>query len=88
MDKSQVEKLKHRKKMFGVGSEEKWNIIYEILFPDTVPGTLPSPCESSSSTATVKWNAETAYKITTTPRNIQNPLNSLLRQGLRSTKLI
>jgi hypothetical protein len=46
MDKSQVEKLKDRKNMFQAGSEEeKWNIVYEILFPDVALKTLPSPCK-------------------------------------------
>lgn len=45
-DKDQERALKVRKTMFQAGSEEeKWKIVYLILFPDTALGELPSPCE-------------------------------------------
>jgi hypothetical protein len=44
-DKDQETALKSRSKMFQAESEEeKWRIIYLILFPDTALGELPSPC--------------------------------------------
>jgi hypothetical protein len=44
-DKDQERLLKGRKTMFQADSEEeKWKIIYLILFPDTALGELPSPC--------------------------------------------
>jgi hypothetical protein len=47
LDKSQVEKLKYRKSMFQAESmEEKWRIIYGILFPDVASELIPSPCKS------------------------------------------
>ncbi|KAH5305110.1 hypothetical protein HBI12_171720 [Parastagonospora nodorum] len=42
-DKDQEKKLKNRSKMFRADSEEqKWQIVYVILFPDTAPSELPS----------------------------------------------
>lgn len=46
-DKDQERALKGRRTMFQAKSEEeKWSIVYLILFPDTPLGELPSPCES------------------------------------------
>jgi hypothetical protein len=45
-NKDQERQLKGRRTMFQAGSEEeKWKIVYLILFPDTPLGELPSPCE-------------------------------------------
>jgi hypothetical protein len=45
-NKDQGKALKGRRTMFRAGSEEeKWKIIYLILFPSTAPGMLPSPCK-------------------------------------------
>jgi hypothetical protein len=44
-DKDQEKALKSRSRMFQAASEEeKWRIVYLILFPDTPLGELPSPC--------------------------------------------
>ena len=44
--KEQESALKGRRTMFQAGSEEeKWKIIYLILFPDTALSELPSPCK-------------------------------------------
>jgi hypothetical protein len=49
VDKSQIEKLKRRQNMFQADSEEeKWKLVYLILFPDTALSALPSPCKSAS----------------------------------------
>ncbi|KAF2830185.1 hypothetical protein CC86DRAFT_403493 [Ophiobolus disseminans] len=43
-DKDQEKELKKRKKMFRAESEEqKWKIVYLILFPDTALTELPTP---------------------------------------------
>jgi hypothetical protein len=45
-NKDQEKALKGRRTMFRAGSEEeKWKIVYLILFPSTAPGGLPSPCK-------------------------------------------
>jgi hypothetical protein len=45
-NKDQEKALKGRRTMFRAGSEEeKWKIVYLILFPSTAPGKLPSPCK-------------------------------------------
>lgn len=45
-DKDQEKALKGRKTMFRAQTEEeKWKIVYLILFPDTALGEMPSPCE-------------------------------------------
>lgn len=45
-DKDQEKRLKGRSDMFQADSEEeKWKIVYLILFPDTALGELPSPCK-------------------------------------------
>jgi hypothetical protein len=45
-NKDQEKALKGRRTMFRAGSEEeKWKIVYLILFPNTTPGRLPSPCK-------------------------------------------
>lgn len=45
-DKDQEKALKGRKTMFRAQTEEeKWRIVYLILFPDTALGEMPSPCE-------------------------------------------
>jgi hypothetical protein len=45
-NKDQEKSLKGRRTMFRAGSEEeKWKIVYLILFPNTAPGRLPSPCK-------------------------------------------
>jgi uncharacterized C2H2 Zn-finger protein len=44
-DVDQGKALRGRKTMFRAQSEEeKWKIVYLILFPDTALGELPSPC--------------------------------------------
>jgi hypothetical protein len=44
-NKDQEKALKGRQAMFHAESEEeKWKIVYLILFPDTALGELPSPC--------------------------------------------
>jgi hypothetical protein len=49
IDKSQLEKLKRRQNMFQADSEEeKWKLVYLILFPDTALSALPTPCKSAS----------------------------------------
>jgi hypothetical protein len=46
-DKDQEKSLRGRKNMFQADSEEeKWKIVYLILFPDTALGELPSPCKT------------------------------------------
>jgi hypothetical protein len=48
-DKDQEKKLKNRSKMFRADNEEvKWGIVFMILFPDTGPSELPSPCTPRS----------------------------------------
>jgi len=45
-NKDQEKALKGRRTMFQAGNEEeKWKVIYLILFPDTPLGELPSPCK-------------------------------------------
>jgi hypothetical protein len=47
-NQDQERALKGRKNMFRAGDEEeKWKIVYLILFPETPLGELPSPCKSS-----------------------------------------
>ena len=49
-DKDQEKKLKSRTSMFRAENEEqKWKIIYLILFPDTALSEMPSPCRSRTS---------------------------------------
>jgi hypothetical protein len=49
LDKDQWEKLKSRKSVFQAENEEKkWRDVYLILFPNTVPSEIPSPCKSKS----------------------------------------
>jgi hypothetical protein len=67
LNKSQVEKLKHRKSMFQASCEqEKWNIVYEILFPDTVSGTIPTPCECDPFAPILDMDVNSAFETTTT----------------------
>jgi hypothetical protein len=50
-NEAQKKELKSRRCMFRAGSEEeKWKIIYLILFPDTALNELPSPCKKNIST--------------------------------------
>jgi hypothetical protein len=47
--KDQELKLKGRRTMFQAESEEeKWKIVYLVLFPNTALGDLPSPCKRVS----------------------------------------
>jgi len=44
-DKSQEKLLRSRKKgLFGDTKEDQWREMYLILFPDTLPTEIPSPC--------------------------------------------
>jgi hypothetical protein len=46
IDKVKEEKLKNRKKVFQAENEEqKWKDVYLILFPETNPSKIPSPCK-------------------------------------------
>jgi hypothetical protein len=48
-NEEQKQALKSRRTMFQAGSEEeKWKIVYLILFPDTALGDMPSPCKPQS----------------------------------------
>ena len=38
---------KMRKRNRGMTEEERWRELYLILFPDTDPATVPSPCKHS-----------------------------------------
>ncbi|PSN65855.1 hypothetical protein BS50DRAFT_621649 [Corynespora cassiicola Philippines] len=52
LDKKQIEQLKSRQSMFRADDdEEKWRIIYLILFPDTPPTQLPTPYYDDGDTA-------------------------------------
>jgi hypothetical protein len=51
-DAEQEKVLRSRKAMHQAKSEEeKWKIVYRILFPDTGPDDFPSPCRLSFLTA-------------------------------------
>jgi hypothetical protein len=44
--KDQETKLRGKRSMFRAGSEEeKWKIVYLILFPETALDAMPSPCQ-------------------------------------------
>jgi hypothetical protein len=46
MSEDQKKAMKKRVPMHGAkDEEEKWKIIYQILFPDTVPDEIPAPCK-------------------------------------------
>jgi hypothetical protein len=54
--------------MFQAGSEqEKWNIVYEILFPDTISGTIPTPCKYTPSVPIIDMDANNAIETTMMP---------------------
>jgi hypothetical protein len=45
-DKDQERRLKSRRTMFRADSEEqKWKLVYLILFPNTGAFEMPSPCK-------------------------------------------
>lgn len=49
IDKEKEQQLRCRKRVFRAESEEqKWKDVYLILFPDTDPFALPSPCKMTA----------------------------------------
>src|SRR5206468_2567761 len=86
LDKSQVDQLKNRKSMFRAGSEEeKWKIIYLIIFPDTASNGLPSPCQSLF--FLLNDTALTLLQIMTTKRQLTKPMKTLQKlQDSHNTK--